>query len=259
VNNTVSGVQGNLINVWGPCNIIGLGSPGPKKIFDINTGMRSFKKFLTEHIRTKILHRLQEAKYGDIDIDLGPSRLSALDRMERLTGSERGLPGGIERARTGPLANIHNDNKLVRSWMNGANPLMRAMTNDNPNLAHQVRAAIHNVVERATQHPNYESHRYPLLPEDHDLFGMTREEVIKDHTENIRIHDQLLNVLRAKSKSGNHTDTDLQNIIRLKKNKKLYELGIQHAMGTRPHVDEVDMAKMPPDPDDPHDQYGQLI
>jgi len=64
-----------------------------------------------------------------------------------------------------------------------------------------------------------------------------------------------LNVLRAKSKSGNHTDTDLQNIIRLEKNKKLHELGIQHAMGTRLHPDEVDITKMPPDPDD---KYGQL-
>ena len=229
----------------------------PEKIRSIYTNVKSSKQKLTEQLRTKIIHKLQEAKIGDID--LGPSSLSALDTMGILTGSERGLPGGIERARTGPLANIYNDNNLVKAWRNGANYLLRTMTKDDPNWAHRVREAIHNVARRATEHPNYESHRYPLLPEDHPLFGMTREEVIQDHTENIRIHDKLLNVVRTKSKSGNHTDTDLENIIRLEKNKKLYELGIQHAMGTRPHVDEVDMAKMPPDPDDPHDQYGQLI
>jgi len=223
--------------------------------------MKSSKQQLTEQLRTKILHRLQEAKIYDPEgnhIDLGSSRATALYSIDDLTNSSKGLPGGIERATTGPLANIHNDNNLVGAWRNGANYLLRTMTKDDPNWAHRVREAIGNVVRRATEHPNYESHRYPLLPEDHPLFGMTREEVIQDHTENIRIHDQLLNVLRAKSKSGNHTDTDLQNIIRLEKNKKLHELGIQHAMGTGSHSDEVDMAKMPPDPDDPHDQYGQL-
>lgn len=211
---------------------------------------------LTEHLRTKILCKLQEAKIGDIE--LGPSSLSALDTMVRLTGSESGLPGGMERARRGKLASIYSDNSLVGAWKNGANSLMRAMTMDSPNMANRVRGAIFNFVERATQHPNYENLRYPMLLPEHPLFGMTREEVIQDHTENIKRHDHLLHVFHVKSKIGNLTDTDLENINRLKENKKLHELGIHHAMGTGSHPHEVDIGKMPPDPDDPQDQYGQL-
>lgn len=222
--------------------------------------MKTSRQQLTEHLRTKILCKLQEATIGGMEppIDLGPSRLSALDTMVRLTGSESGPPGGMARARTGKLADIHSDNSLAVAWKNGANSLMRAMTMNSPNMANRVRKAIVNFVREREEHPDFPNLRYGMLPPEHDLSGMTREEVIQYHRQNIMRHDHLLHVFHVKSKIGNLTDTDLENINRLKENKKLHELGIHHAMGTGSHPHEVDIGKMPPDPDNPQDRYGQL-
>jgi len=211
--------------------------------------MKSSKQELTEQLRTKIIHRLQEAKIDleDHEVDLGPSRASALDKINDLTGSI-GAPRG------GKMPHIDRIHELASSWKNGENRNMVNMVNKNPNFANEVRNALTTFAEISKQHPYFgdlNDLRYPMLPRSHSLYGMSRQEVIERHVNDIKAIEDLRNELFP---PGGKPIGDDMHIEMMYKNTKKAMSGIEHAKGTRTHPDEVDLSKMPPDPDDQY--YG---
>jgi len=208
--------------------------------------MKTFKKFLTEHLRNEILYKLQAAKF-DAEIELGTSKASALDKISDLTGS-------IGSPRGGKMPHIDRIHELASSWRNGKNRNMVDMVNKNPNFANEVRNALTTFAKISTQHPyfgNIDDLRYPMLPPSHSLYGMSRQEVIEHHVDDIQAIEDLRKELFP---PGSKPIGDDMHIEMMYKNTKKAMSGIEHAKGTRTHPDEVDLSKMPPDPD--HQYYG---
>jgi len=198
--------------------------------------VKSSKQKLTEHIRTKILHRL-----------LIENDLNLPDDWEEQLYQGPAPKGG-------KMPHIDRIHELASSWKNGENRNMVNTVNKNPNFANEVRNALITFAKISKQHPYFgdlNDLRYPMLPRSHSLYGMSRQEVIERHVNDIKAIEDLRNELFP---PGGKPIGDDMHIEMMYKNTKKAMSGIEHAKGTRTHPDEVDLSKMPPDPDDQY--YG---
>jgi len=216
--------------------------------------MKTYKQQLLEHLRTKIIHKLQEAKldHDGLTIFLGPSRESAEDVLRQLAASDQIADAGAATGRfpashkgwyksnnvRRQLMPIEHAHELLSHWRNGTNPDMVEMVRRNPKYAMKTREAMTAFADAARQHPDFKKHRYPMLLPTHPLHGMTQEEVIAHHLSNIKRlaadRDRII-------KRGDDEGQFLHTLYR----QEMSDL--EHAKGSKPHPDEVDLSTMPPE------------
>jgi len=203
--------------------------------------MKTHKQHLIEHLRTKIIHKLQEAKFDD-EIELGTSRESAQDVIANLADSHEDWHAGNVRSELMPIEHAH---ELLAYWKNGTDPDMVHEVRKNPEYAMDTRKAMIAFTNAARQHPDFEKHRYPMLLPTHRLYGMTQEEVIAHHLYNIKGIAADRDKMISKSMDG----TRKQQILQMMDAVSRREMSdLEHAKGSKPYPDEVDLSTMPPEP-----------
>jgi len=242
--------------------------------------MRSFNKFLTEHLRNEILYKLLIENGLNLPDDWmdrlnqGPAPMGGMERAKHNPNSplyrqtarndilrlwnngqmSRATKAMVEHSRWIQNRNLHNHSDLAKRlfWQSQVNTADAAVTRHkenlekvllNPERRELLASAVHDHRKEADEKFAGTQVRYPYLLHDHPYHGLTRPEIMEKLNETG--DGQLTDEFRGTSydpKEGGSTQAGTIGYVMARVDRER-----EHIMGNQPHRDEI--TEYPPMPD----------